>query len=123
MRKVEAVQDRVLDVLKAVAAGQVGQRCSQQMWWPRFVFASSARGEVAAAGQVVLPACQLRSGICLPISMPRHTAALALMQESGASEAELAALKKRKLVAAESWKTYRVRLLKPSFAVHERSGC
>lgn len=79
--------------------------------------------EVAAAGQVVLPACQLRPIICLSISMPRHVAPPALMQESGASEAELAALKKRKLVAAESWKTYRVRLLKPCFALHQRSGC
>ena len=37
-----------------------------------------------------------------------HTSHLAGAQEMGASEAELAALKKRKLVAPEAWKTYRL---------------
>jgi hypothetical protein len=43
------------------------------------------------------------------------------MQESGASDAELAALKKRKLVAAESWRTYRVGK-GPAFALQRKKA-
>ena len=42
-------------------------------------------------------------------------------QDGGASEADLAALKKRKLVAAESWKTYRVGK-GPAFALQRRKA-
>ncbi len=44
-----------------------------------------------------------------------------LQDAGGASEAELAALKKRKLVAPESWKTYRVRR-GPKFALQRKKA-
>ena len=42
-------------------------------------------------------------------------------QESGASDAELAALKKRKLVQLDCWKTYRVGK-GPAFALQRRKA-
>ena len=44
-----------------------------------------------------------------------------LQDAGGASEAELAALKKRKLVASESWKTYRVGR-GPKFALQRKKA-
>lgn len=48
-------------------------------------------------------------GRCTAAGLPStHVPCCPRMQESGASDAELAALKKRKLIAVEQWKTYTV---------------
>lgn len=112
MRKVDAIQDRVLALLTALGQGQVRAcaRLSACLHW---------------CCRTASPACEAACqrawwGLGLPCPLTL-CCCLWPPQDGGASDAELAALKKRKLVVAESWKTYRCSK-GPAFALQRRKA-
>jgi len=131
------VQDRVHEVLQAVAAGQVSSThsCYSGVQW---LHTHSCSQPSSAAACLLSPprslltlvpgCCYVR--LCTAAALHSHRpasradehalafqpahgwhvfGAVVILQDSSVSVAELAALKKRKLVVAEAWKTYRVR--------------
>jgi phenylalanyl-tRNA synthetase alpha chain len=90
------------------AAGDVGFKQAMQLKW---VGIDKSGGEPRV----------VRKAAAIQDRVHEVLAALAAGQPAGASDAELAALRKRKLLVAEAWKTYRVGK-GPAFALQRKKA-